>query len=212
MSDDDDMPHGSPPGPQQGSPLRSSNPAAVLADAPPRSMPPLRAATSAADPPQRHRLAAWVPDSLPLRTTSVPAASLRAAAEEAEAADAQSQPAGSQASKCLHDAGATMTWWCPLAAGTIEGYLCMTCIAVLPLQNDAKEMLCMAPAAWEAAALPPADVVCRALPIQRSVRPGLWWRSHQRACPLQPGLLCRPLQPHIRCVSASSVGARCQIQ
>ena len=112
-----------------------------------------------------------------------------------------------QASACTMP-GAPMIWWCPLAAGTMEGYLCVTCIAVLPMQNTAKEMLCVAPAAWEAAALPPADVVCRALPIQRCVLPGLWRRPHQRARPLQPSLLCRPLQPHVRCSSASGVSTR----
>lgn len=95
-----DMPYGSPPQPPQGTFLRPSNPAAALADAPPRSVPQPHTATSAASPPQRRKLGAWVPEIPPLRTASVPAASLRAAAEEAEAADAQSQPAGLQARHC----------------------------------------------------------------------------------------------------------------
>jgi hypothetical protein len=99
-SSGDDTPHGSPPKPRQGALLPPHDPAALLAVAPPWTEPQPYTAASAADPPQRHRLAAWIPDSLPLRTTSVPAASLRAAAEEAEAADAQSRPAGPQARDC----------------------------------------------------------------------------------------------------------------
>ena len=195
-SSGDDTPHGSPPQPRQGALPPPHDPAALLANAPPRIVPQPYTAASAADPPQRHRLAAWIPDSLPLRTTSVPAASLRAAAEEAEAADAQSQAAGLQARDCMTPeqpppgGGPSGSW--SYRDSTLLSY-----IAVILLQHRVEDMLHVAPAASKAATSS-ADVVCWALPLQQLVLPRLW-RPHQRACPLQPGhLLCWPLRQPFR--------------
>lgn len=150
--------------------------------------------------------------SAPLRTTSVPSATLRAAAEEAEAADVQAQGSGSQVGQTRSLLCRSETSWimrCDVvhsvpSASARKLSVVTGCSngsgTMLRIVNTFLKLVFMWSAAPQTAAVSPPHGLCGPLPAQRGTQLLGLCQQRSAGCPLQPStLVCGRKQQHLRC-------------